>query len=61
MKLSSTLSNNQRKNFVKKFFFLIRYQIIKTNNNNNYCYCYPLILQTVKAEPRVKEKYSSRI
>ena len=37
MRLSSTLSNNQRKNFVKKFFFLIRYQIIKTNNNNNYC------------------------
>ena len=38
MKLSSTLSNNQRKIFVKKFFFLIRYQIIKTNNNNNYCW-----------------------
>lgn len=37
MRLSSTLSNNQRKNFVKKFFFLIRYQIIKTNNNN-YCW-----------------------
>lgn len=30
-------------------------------NNKNYCHCCPLILQTVKAEPRVKEKYSGRI
>lgn len=37
MRLSSTLSNNQRKNFCEKILFLIRYQIIKTNNNN-YCW-----------------------